>query len=481
MPQGVNMKCLRKEVGLAVLASIVGLAGVTDVTACDTWVALADATAARVTILAKNSDRPSFDSQPLVFSARRSWPTGAMIDVGRVKIPQVKETFATLGSSPYWSWGYEEGINEFGVAIGNEGQTTRTLEAGVAASKLGKGPVLGPTGMDLLRLGLERGRTAREALEVITRLVAEYGQFGSGHPAQGVEGGYDNSFLIADAREAWVLETVGTRWVARRLTQGAMSISNKLSIATSWDLSSSDLVDYATRQGWWPESQKALFNFETAYSGETPGHMRAHQGALTRASSSARLLREKAGQITPRWMMSIARDRSSTPSLDNSSTASSCVTVLPTSSDDLPVFWWSASRPGNACFVPYFVHGSRLPEILSRAGTFSRRVVAPELAVPDAFSAESYWWLSKDLSDKVEADWAARNPVVRRDFDALENEFEAGIPAVVKQAAALRRAGKGQAAAAMLDRYSASCLEKTVKKLQELRARFANGARGLTQ
>jgi secernin len=44
----------------------------------------------------------------------------------------------------------------------------------------GKGPLSGPTGMDLLRLGLERGRTAKQAVEIITSLIERYGQFGSG-------------------------------------------------------------------------------------------------------------------------------------------------------------------------------------------------------------------------------------------------------------------------------------------------------------
>jgi len=330
--------------------------------------------------------------------------------------------------------------------------------------------------MDLLRLGLERGRTAREALEVIARLVERYGQFGSGHPAEGVDGAYDNSFLIADPREAWVLETTGTRWVAKKFAQGTTSISNKLSITTSWDLASADLIDHAVQKGWWPKDKRAEFNFEIAYAGETPAHKDGHQRAFTRAACSSRLLREKAGEVTLRWMMRIAHDRSTDPSLDNTQTASSCVATLPASPEDLPVFWWSASRPSNGCFVPFFVHGSGLPEIISRAGTFGRRVVPPELAQPDAFSENSYWWRCKDLSDKVESDWAARNPVVRAEFDVLENQFAAGIPALVKQAAALRKAGKTGAAAALLDQYSVSCLDRTVKKIQDLRKRFGTTA-----
>jgi hypothetical protein len=95
--------------------------------ACDTWVALPDASSGGCTLLGKNSDRTNFDCQPLFLHPHVQWPAGSRIDLGRITIPQVEETFATLDSSPYWCWGYEEGINEHGVAIGNEGIRTKVF------------------------------------------------------------------------------------------------------------------------------------------------------------------------------------------------------------------------------------------------------------------------------------------------------------------------------------------------------------------
>ena len=69
---------------------------------CDTWVALRDVTATQSVIFAKNSDRPIFDCQPLVFTPRTAWPAHATLQLEYVSLPQADSTVATLGASPYW-------------------------------------------------------------------------------------------------------------------------------------------------------------------------------------------------------------------------------------------------------------------------------------------------------------------------------------------------------------------------------------------
>lgn len=432
-----------KKIVLILLLVIVALIlSVWTALGCDTWIALKDATAAKRVLFAKNSDRTVFDSQPLFLHPRRDWPAGATIDLGRISIPQAPSTYATLGSSPYWCWGYEEGINEFGVVIGNEGIFTKPLLAALAAAKDRKGPAPGPTGMDLVRLGLERGRTAREALNIIAALVERYGQFGSGLPTMGLEGAYDNSFLIADPKEAWILETAGTLWTAKKIDRGVASISNALSIGAP-DLSSKGLIAQAEKS----------FDFAAAFRADTPEHKTARGRASTRARFSLGLLREKVGTIDEAWMRRIARDRSTAPSLDLDVTASACVAALPAAADELPVFWWCASVPSGGVFIPFFVHGSTLPPAVSAAGTFGRRIVPPERAAPDGFAAGSFWWLFRDLNDKINFDRPARLLLVRSAFDALERAFAADLPAVLDKAAALRKAGKEAEAAAVLDAF----------------------------
>src|SRR5215813_8136335 len=137
---------------------------------CDTMVALGPATRAGITLFAKNSDRPPRECQRIVQLPAVRHPEGSTVRCQYLALPQVRRTHAVVGSQPYWLWGLEHGVNARGVAIGNE-----TVFAKESL------PAAGLTGMDLVRLGLERAGTASEAVEVMTSLIEEHGQGGSGH------------------------------------------------------------------------------------------------------------------------------------------------------------------------------------------------------------------------------------------------------------------------------------------------------------
>jgi secernin len=463
---------------------------------CDTWIALPDATLTRNVIFAKNSDRPIFDCQPLVHYPGQTWPAGSTLQLEYLTLPQVEQTYATLGSSPYWCWGYEEGINEHSVVIGNEAIFTKTFREARTAYQEGRGPALGLLGMDLIRLALERSPSAATAVEVMGQLIERYGQFGSGVPGQPhPRGGYDNSFIVADPTEAWILEAAGHRWVAKRLRQGYSSISNQPVIRCRWDRGSADLSAYARQKGWWPADLAADFDFARAYIDDGV----SRQVSQPRLMRSRQLLAEKAGAITLPWMMRIARDHyedtflagpyfdAADPDFQSicmhvspadftwGNTATSCVAVLPKTADEVPVFWWTPGPPCNGCYVPFFVHGSHLPQIVSQAGRYGKRLTAPPQAEADTFSPESYWWRFRQLLDQVKGDpihslphhYPERNALVRARFDRLEQEFMAALPAVLAAATALKANGT-ETVAAILAEFTAHCVRQVLATLDTL-------------
>jgi len=195
---------------------------------CDTIGRIANESLA---LFAKNSDRSPNEPQVAEYRPAHD-PTQETLRATYLEIKQAQRVFGTLISRPVWMWGAEMGVNEHGVCIGNEAVFTK-----------GRYEQTGLTGMDLTRLGLERGDSARAAMEIIIDLLERYGQGGNcGYDHSFF---YDNSFLILDRKEVLVLETAGRHWAYRSAQSG--SISNRLSVNTNADKCSEGQIDFSRR------------------------------------------------------------------------------------------------------------------------------------------------------------------------------------------------------------------------------------------
>jgi len=170
-----------------------------------------------------------------------------------------------LGQVPYpaHTWRVVNLQNEHQVAIG---ETTTT----------GRAELRNPDGLlhywTLMRLALQRATTAREAIEVMGRLVKDHGYASTGE-----------SFAVADPREAWIMEMigpgpgdpqqVGAHWVAIRVPDGMISAyANGGRIGTIPDdggktclHSDLDAMKACAREhGWW-DPKAGPFNWREAF------------------------------------------------------------------------------------------------------------------------------------------------------------------------------------------------------------------------
>ena len=408
-------------------------------TSCDTLVVLRSHTRDGHTLFAKNSDRPPTECQPLDWSPRRKHASRTTVRCQYLEVPQAPETLAVLGSRPWWLWGYEHGVNEARVAIGNEALHTREEPAAT-----------GLLGMDLVRLGLERGRSAAEAKRVITDHVERYGQGGSA--AYGGTRRYHNSFIVADPGEAWVLETSGRAWVARRVGDRA-AISNLATIGDDWDDASDGIEAYAAGRGFWRRAGGRRFDFRAAF--ENPESRYRAEG---RYEASCRFLAAPSRQTVADLMRHL-RDHHDGgtvhrpgrkdgdplgwsvcmhPDPATGATAAGMVAELPRDPAVPVVAWCTLTTPCTSLFLPLAVPlDGPLPTPLA-TGT----------GAPDPASA---WWRMKALGDVVARDPATRTPVVQSAWRPWEAEWREAV-------AADRRAGAGGLAArvdAMLDRQQA--------------------------
>ena len=185
------------------------------------------------------------------------WDTGKYLG----DIAQARVTYATVGN-----------MNEHSLII------TETTYGG-------RGELFDPQGKidygSLIYITLQRAKTAREAIDVIVELANTYGYASSGE-----------SFSIADADEAWIMELIGKGdssndasrkgivWVARRIPDGYVSAHANQARITTFPLNDKenclyapDVISFARQQGYFTGAD-ADFSFCDAYAPLDFGAMR---------------------------------------------------------------------------------------------------------------------------------------------------------------------------------------------------------------
>jgi dipeptidase len=186
----------------------------------------------------------------------RDWPAGSMLDVtewdtGKYlgKIEQVLHTYNVVGN-----------INENQVAIGETTYGGREELAKQDGAVMDYG--------SLIYIALQRSKTAREAIEVISSLMDKYGYASSGE-----------SFSVSDPNEVWILEIIGKGqgkkgavWVAMKVPDGYICGHANQARITTFPLNdpdnclyAKDVIAFAREKGWFKGKDKD-FSFSDVYA-----------------------------------------------------------------------------------------------------------------------------------------------------------------------------------------------------------------------
>jgi dipeptidase len=205
----------------------------------------------------------------LYFKMANSFAPGSMLkiyewDSGKYlgEIPQIGKTYTTVGN-----------MNEHQVIITETTFGGLPLEDSTAIMDYGS----------LIYVTLQRAKTAREAIKIMTDFVKEYGYYSAGE-----------SFSIADKNEVWILEMIGKGvkmvngknanrgavWVAARIPDGYISAHANHARITTFPLNdpenflyAPDVISFARENGYYKGTDKD-FSFSDTYAPLDFGSMR---------------------------------------------------------------------------------------------------------------------------------------------------------------------------------------------------------------
>ncbi|GAB1370335.1 C69 family dipeptidase [Candidatus Kapaibacterium sp.] len=243
---------------------------------CTNFLVTKGASADGSTMITYNADAGGF-MEPLVYMPAKKYGPNEWLEVydwdsGKYlgKIKQAQETYLVIGN-----------INEYQVSIG---ETTfggrKELQDTNGIIDYGS----------LIRITLQRSKTAREAIKIMGELVAEYGYYSSGE-----------SFSIADANEVWILEMIGKGgkekgavWVAVKIPDGYVSAHANQARIRKFPLNdpenciySKDIITFAQKNGYYDPKKDGDFSFVDVYCPLDPGALLFCEGRVWSLFKSA--------------------------------------------------------------------------------------------------------------------------------------------------------------------------------------------------
>jgi hypothetical protein len=280
------------------------------------------------------------DSTTLRYLPRREHAAGEQVNHPRAVLPEVRQAAAVLGAQPTGSWGLSHGCNEHGLFVGRSAWHSRFAGSTDATVD----------GNDLVRLILERGQSACQALDLLTEAIERHGQ-------SGPDG--DSVFLVADGREAFVVEAAGNHW-GLHVCHSTRAISNVGLVRQDWHRLSRGLGTMVLERKWWPDDGTKLDFHDSLVDSKAD-----ERDGLRRWSKATLMLAQQEGAIDSASMRRLLMEHfeqcgDAATGIRPAWKGSWIVSLAP----DRPPLVWSA--PGSVAMPLYFplVVGVPLPQVL---------------------------------------------------------------------------------------------------------------------
>ena len=412
-------------------------------------------------------------------------------------IPEAPQTYNVIGN-----------INEFQVSIAETTYGGREeMEDSTGILDYGS----------LIYLALQRSKTAREAIQVMTTLAQTYGYNSGGE-----------TFTICDPNEAWIMEMMGKGpgskgvvWVALRVPDDAICAHANQSRITKFNMNdkanvlySKDVVSFARSKGWFTGKDKD-FSWRDTYAKPTFGGRRFCDARVWSffnhfANDFDKYLpwalgKDKDAEDMPLWIvpnkkvsvqdvMACMRDHyENTPLALDSSSVGGGVWEMPYRPTPLrfkvdgknyfnerPVStqqtafsyvaqlrsWlprevggvlWFGNDDGNmVAYTPIYCGNTTQPECYNTPG-----------ADAVTFSDKNAFWVCNWVSNMVYPRYNQMFPTLKEVRDSLENSYFANQLAIEKQAVALYNTDKAKAIS-LLNQYSNDKAQQMLHRWKDL-------------
>jgi secernin len=289
-------------------------------------------------------------------------------------------------------------------------------------------------------------------VDVLADLVARHGQ---GDPSED-----DSAFLIADGREAFVLETAGAFW-AEQVVGSVRAVGGLCQLRQDWDRIARGLADRAIAAGWWlgdgskldfagaigvaPEDQSAALR----RWGRATMLLEQQSGLIDAAfcrrllADHGNVLLDRLGPNTPRQQTSLCRHSSDA---DLPGTAVSTISEVRLAGS-LPLLWCCFGPPCTGLYFPLFLVGD----------------------LPDAFLARgpegscAVWGMTIRLAAEVRRS-PDRAAALQEGMQSLQEQFDQHAREFLAEAAALQQRGE----LASLHRLAGSLMQHQLEQWETL-------------